>query len=203
MLFATAAALALGPKAFAGPGVNLVPNAPSGSPDYFCTWSVQYYEALQNHPGTDLTTEAGTVIVENAMNEKSMFGPDGQARRYYPRIRKDVFFLLDDGWMSALAGPPGAGATFHLDEKRFPSFSGNNLALLNRRVRELGWRGTGLWCSSTPGGEKDRPLVETLKNGGIGYCKIDGGDTPGFHMLSWPTKCPSRCSLNMPSAKCR
>ena len=92
---------------------------------------------------------------------------------FYPRVREDLYLLLDDGWET------GGTATFQLDPVKFPSLKGSSterLRELNRRIEQLGWRGAALWCRNTPGGEVDVELENLCDNAGVRYWKIDLGD---------------------------
>jgi hypothetical protein len=163
-------------------GENLVPEEPSGAANYWCTWAVQNYTYGQNLPALDpkvLEGDSGSQLAHNAMTEKALFGETGWAANFFPRIRKDVFFLLDDGWQV------GGTATFELDTKKFPSFTGNpvdRLRKLNHAVESAGWRGTALWCRNTPGGDTDNRLEKLSQSAGIRYWKIDIGD-PAFNLV--------------------
>jgi hypothetical protein len=126
-----------------------------------------------------LEGESGSKLAHDAMTEDVLFGKDGWAARFFPRIRKDVFFLLDDGWQV------GGTATFELDTTKFPSFTGSSierLRKLNRAVEEAGWRSAALWCRNTPGGDADHRLETVSQSAGIRYWKIDIGD-PTFNLV--------------------
>jgi len=161
-------------KGLADTNVNLVPDAAGRAPSYYCSWTTQVYDMalpLTAQQYADLPDEELTKRSERALDEAHIFGPQGQAREFYPRLRGDLYFLFDDGWET------GGTATFRLDETKFPSFVGNNLGRLNDAVRKLGWRGAAYWCSSPPGGEADRWIARLLKQYAVAYVKIDGGDT--------------------------
>lgn len=155
---------------------NLVPTTPVTSHSYWCTWSAQNYMYGRGAKKLDvklLEGESGNRIAHDQINEQVLLGPDGWARRFFPSIRQDLYFLLDDGWAE------GGSATFLLDEKKFPSFKGTpqeRLRKLNDAIRSQGWHGLALWCRDTPGGKDDDRLVRWSKEAEIHYWKIDGGD---------------------------
>jgi hypothetical protein len=163
-------------------GDNLVPEEPSSNPNYWCTWAAQNYMYGQGLPEFDpkvLEGDSGSKLAHDAMTEKTLFGRAGWAANFFPKIRKDVFFLLDDGWQV------GGTATFELDTKKFPSFTGtfaNRLRNLDQVVRDAGWRGTALWCRNTPGGDADHLLESLSQSAGIKYWKVDIGD-PTFNLV--------------------
>lgn len=163
-------------------GPNLVPEQPSSAPNYWCTWAAQNYMYGQNLPSLDpkvLEGDSGSRLAHEAMTERTLFGETGWAASFFPKVRKDAFFLLDDGWQI------GGTATFELDSKKFPSFNGapaDRLKKLNQAIGGAGWRGTALWCRNTPGGDADHRLEDLSQSAGIHYWKIDIGD-PTFHLV--------------------
>ena len=165
-----------------GGGVNLVPELPSGKPNYWCTWAAQNYMYGHDLPHLDpriLEGDSGSRLAHDVMTEKTLFGKTGWATNFFPRVREDVFFLLDDGWQV------GGTATFELDTKKFPSFTGSyadRLMNLNRAIKDAGWRGTALWCRNTPGGDADHCLESLSQSAGIRYWKVDMGD-PSFNLI--------------------
>lgn len=163
-------------------GKSLVPEEPCSQPNYWCTWAAQNYMYGQKFLHLDpevLEGDSGSRLAHNAMTEETLFGKTGWAANFFPKIRKDLLFLLDDGWEA------GGTATFELDTKKFPSFTGspsNRLGELNQSIRKAGWRGAGLWCRNTPGGDADDRLEILSQSADIKYWKIDIGD-PGFNLV--------------------
>jgi hypothetical protein len=163
-------------------GENLVPEAPASTPNYWCTWAAQNYMYGHHLPALDpkiLEGASGSSLAHNSMTEDILFGNDGWAANFFPEIRKDVYFLLDDGWQA------GGTATFELDTKKFPSFTGSSadrLRKLNHEIQASGWRGIALWCRNTPGGDADHRLVDISHSADIRYWKVDIGD-PTFHLV--------------------
>jgi hypothetical protein len=155
---------------------SLVPAQPSTAPNYWCTWAAQNYMYGHKLPALDpqiLEGDAGAQLAHDAMREAILFGDHGWADTFYPRIRRDLYFLLDDGWQA------GGSSTFVLDTAKFPRFQGSprdRLAALNGAIAGAGWRGAALWCRNTPAGDSGLPLLERSQSASIGYWKIDGGD---------------------------
>ena len=162
---------------------SLIPETSSGASNYWCTWAVQNYmygHHLQELSPAILEGDSGSRLAHNAMNEQVLLGKDGWAHEFFPRIRKDLYLMLDDGWES------GGTATFELDAAKFPSFSGSpseRLAALNKAIQAADWRGAALWCRNTPGGVKDEHLEMLSQQADVRYWKIDIGD-PEFHLVN-------------------
>ena len=163
-------------------GTSLVPAAPSGAPHYWCTWAVQNYMYGQNLTKLDaaiLEGDSGANLARTAMTEENLFAESGWAKSLYPKIRSDLYLLLDDGWET------GGTATFELDTAKFPSFSGTSserLRKLNAVVQNSGWRGAALWCRNTPEGNGIHRLETLSDSAAIRYWKIDIGD-PSFGLV--------------------
>ena len=161
---------------------DLIPDRPSNAPSYWCTWAAQNYMYGHDLPHLNpevLEGDSGSRLAHNAMTEATLFGKTGWAEEFFPKIREDVLFLLDDGWQT------GGTATFELDPKKFPSFTGSSvdrLMKLNGAIRGAGWRGTALWCRNTPGGDADHRLENLSQSAGIKYWKVDIGD-PTFNLV--------------------
>jgi hypothetical protein len=188
-LTGAAATLLTGRKALGAPQRkaerkdNLIPAQPGKAPNYWCTWAAQNYMYGHHLPKLDpslLEGDSGSALARDAIGEHQLFGVDGWAKSFYPQARSDVYLLLDDGWET------GGTATFELDPKKFPSFSGTpveRLAALNRMARQEQWRGIALWCRNPPGGAADRRLEDWSAKADIGYWKIDIGD-PSFRLTA-------------------
>lgn len=161
-----------------GRNVNLVPNRVSTAPDYFCTWNIQGY--VCNYTGT-LATRA-------AVDEANLFGPGPNQNwlSFYPSIRGDLIFVMDDSWDVPPNGDERALGRLQLDEAKFPSFWGDAVArmsALTQAVKKHGWRELGGWvcaqeCPLLPGKPtqaywEDR--LRELSKGGMSYLKVDWG----------------------------
>ena len=128
------------------PTPNLVPDGPSKAPDYFCTWNIQGY----------LSSYTGSENMRRAMTEKGIFGTDKFERwvDFFPAIRKDLFFVLDDSWdipadVNYRNNNPYIGM-LELDPTRFPSFRGPPVVRMRQLAEKIeagGWKGLGLWVS--------------------------------------------------------
>jgi hypothetical protein len=195
---------------------NLIPGKPGKSPNYWCTWAAQNYMYGQGAEKLDpilFKVEAIGKYHADYLNEETLFGPRGWIVNFFPKVRCDLYVILDDGWDTPLTNDPGYKNYFMLDPKKFPSFRGTipeNLKLLNKRVIDNGWRGVGIWMLANEAaydsarkktfksdleyknlfwGER----MEWCKKAGIEYWKIDGVyDDPvyirmsGFVMEKYP-----------------
>jgi len=172
--------LALTPS-LVGAEPSLVPNTPSTVPDYFCTWNAQGFAC----------SYSGANAQADMMVEASLFGsgPNQNWLAFYPDVRGDLTFLLDD----AFDFPIGGGhndtrrGSIEVDTGRFPSYKGTpaeRLAKLSKDVKARGWRDLGLWiCNSRPNVDS-LPIdsaaywIERLQwsqEAGIGNWKVDWG----------------------------
>ncbi len=179
--------------------MDLIPKEPTIAFNYWCTWAVQNYTFGQNEDNFDINALEGDVGAQNArnnINEGLLLGDNGWARLIYPKIRKDLFILIDDGWDV----PPNTEnssindfSSFHLNAKKFPSYKGTpqeKLTKLNEKVKGLGWRGIGLWVAAQEAlnflpetQESQEKLINQFwsdrmqwsKEAGILYWKIDWG----------------------------
>jgi hypothetical protein len=160
---------------------NLVPDVPSTVPDYFCTWNVQGFAC----------SYSGASPQADMMVEASLFGTGTNQNwlGFYPEVRADLTFLLDD----AFDFPIGGGhsdtrrGSIELDTARFPSYKGTpgeRLAKLSKDVKAKGWRDLGLWiCNSRPNVDELKVDSETYwcerlkwsQDAGIGNWKVDWG----------------------------
>ena len=167
------------------PVSSLVPDKPSAAPDYFCTWNVQGFINGWEDPRTP-------------MNEDYLFG-DGLYQNwtgFFPKIREDLYFVMDDSWDIPLAeerDSPSFGTTM-LDTTRFPSFRGDpagRLKMLADSIKARGWKGAGGWIhAGKPAAFADITeeefWTERLKeseHAGFDYWKVDWG--PRSHDGQW------------------
>ena len=161
---------------------SLVPDMPSEAPDYFCTWNIQGY--VTDYSGSDPTRKA--------MNEENIFGKGKYQNwvSFYPKIREDLYFVMDDSWdipkdSNAVAGNAYLGSV-ELDKERFPSFTGSpagRLKKLTERIERAGWKGVGGWvCAQKAeiyaGVSDEEYWIGRLKEAaeaGLDYWKVDWG----------------------------
>ena len=184
-------------------GVWAQAGARTTAPSYFCTWTIQNSWAgdiLAGRRGKETTLRPitpGPTGPRDTLDERTIFGPGGWAS-LYPEVRRDLLFMLDDGWDVGYGLDPWGGkgdmAAFGshvLSAERFPSCRGTSaerLRALNRRLIDCGWRGLGVWvacqCANDRGGAllSEAAVREDLKRrlsesaeAGVNYWKVDWG----------------------------
>ena len=160
---------------------NLVPDAPSTVPDYFCTWNVQGFACSY----ANASDQADMLIEANLFGK----GPNQNWTEFYPEVRGDLTFLLDDACDFPLGGGHNhpARGSMELDQGRFPSYPGTpaeRLAKLSQDIKARGWRDLGLWiCNSRPNVDELPIDSETYwcerlawsQQAGVGNWKVDWG----------------------------
>ncbi len=157
---------------------GLVPAGPNRSPDYFCTWNVQGY----------VCSYSGSAAMRRQVVEQNLFGhgKDQDWTGFYPSIRGDLFFVLDDSWDTPLSGDKRSYGSLSLDRGRFPSYDGDpaeRLRKLSEAVQAKGWRGLGLWICAQQAPALAQPddtaywteRLRWMRAAGVGYWKIDWG----------------------------
>ena len=167
--------------------------------DYFCTWCEQgraaqnYNEKAAKGEPTFLGDQGGAALASrDGINEETVFGENGWIH-YYPEIRSDLYFLIDDGWdVDYHTVTPKDFPKFgshDVNKQRFPSFHGTpeeKLKQFVERVKAAGWKGLGIWLPAQAYGEDfEKPVRETTeywrtmlersKKAGVSYWKVDWG----------------------------
>jgi hypothetical protein len=168
---------------------NLVPDTPSSSANYWCTWYAQNYWQQRGGEITDFNA----INNPNAREELTYYNlfnsEDGWATTYLPRGRSDWLFLIDHGWQTKESSErtlPGAKPFFSLqmDNIDFPEFASadpkESLRLFNDEIIANGWKGLGIWTRGTIDSLTARTMVEWSKYAGVKYWKIDGGGIQDF-----------------------
>jgi hypothetical protein len=171
----------LGLDGIVHPGLSaekLIPDSPGKAPDYFCTWNIQCYTVSY----ADAKTQ------RNAMTESNVFGT-GKYQNwvgFYPRIRGDLYFVMDDSWDVGFTNYDYG--TDELSPERFPTFASSGtepekLKRLNTAIQARGWRAVGGWIcankATASGNVSDRDFyarrLQWMNSAGWGYWKVDWG----------------------------
>lgn len=156
------------------------------TPSYWCTWSTQNRDAerlneevKKNNPAAFLGDQ-GAQLARATMNEESIFSQGGWAD-YFPEIRGDLFFMLDDGWDIAYGIHPDKNrklfGSLILNEERFPLFKGDNKTRLKQLSAALiarGWRGLGL--EFVPSRKVESAVIRSLFDERTEMLEIGAGD---------------------------
>ena len=184
--------------ASAGAALGVAPaDAGANVPNYWCTWATQARTLASYRASGELAFpgDQGTPGVRDNLSEQVLFRErGGWARTLYPKSRGELNILLDDGWDVGYGLAPANCERYGsmiLDPIRFPSFGGTpaaRLAALVRKVKDLGWRGLGLWVAPQAVGEtwgrllpRERALDELKRklewcgSSGVAYLKVDWG----------------------------
>lgn len=167
--------------------------------NYYCTWNTQNFGCIAGREARTLTGAEGAKAARDRLDEAFIFGEGGLAEQY-GEIRRELYFLLDDGWDVPYHVHPDTQierfGSMLLAKERFPSFEGSpakRLEKLNQALKDRGWRGAGLWVAAHGAGEHpDTGLFteqESLRywgermlwcrEAGIEYWKVDWG----FHQF--------------------
>ena len=162
--------------------INLIPDRPNTTPDYYCTWQTQLYATSDGKPPAQRA----------AIGERALFGeeyPYGWAY-FYPDARADLHLIMDDSWDVPLDGDEGYYGSLILNPEKFPSATAggaDNVTALSRlvsRIRALGWRGLGGWvCAQESAHAPDcesrenywRTRMREAERSGFSYWKVDWG----------------------------
>lgn len=171
---------------------SLVPSTPSKVPDYFCTWNIQGF-----------ANGCKTSSMRYAMTEQNLFGRGKYQNwsSFYPEIRSDLIFVMDDSWDVPLDSTIGTGSAYlgtaQLNTERFPSYTGDPTQRLKRlvnRVKSRGWKGLGGWVAAQAPAEvaaKDEATfwaarLKESHDAGFEYWKVDWGTNA--HNPQWREK---------------
>ena len=170
--------------------------------NYWCTWGIQNALSRTGTGNQDCGRFAGDQGARSArrnMSEELLFGSDGWAETMFPKSRKDLLLLLDDGWDVPLDADPCVSirpfSALVPDAGRFPGLGATGaerLKNLNERIAAAGWMGAALWVACQGFGEGDgvsfgdregrdcwRRRMEVSQKAGIRYWKIDWGARDG------------------------
>jgi hypothetical protein len=193
-----------------GPEVarNLVPDTPSVTPSYWCSWACQNYLYGQGDAVIDSLTFKVEHIARfkaDAITEETLFGADGWLTEFYPKIRKDLYVVLDDGWDIPISNDYSYRNLGDLDPVKFPSFSGTipeKWTQLNDWTTDNGWKGIGLWFRTNESKQDSvrraemnddaaysrmywKERLEWSRDAGVRYWKMDvGGDDDKIRMMT-------------------
>lgn len=157
-------------------------NSTSLPVNYYCTW---YCQNIKSEGLKDST-------VRDVLNHHSLFGTDGWAVTYYPEVRSQLLFMLDDGWDLPFDGrkkqPEPYFGCQEISESKFPDYGNTpekRLCTMVANVKAAGWKGAGIWiCAQEDDAnyKKDkwneefwRERLKWSKKAGISYWKVDWG----------------------------
>ena len=172
--------------------MNLIPEQPQVTGNYFCTWDSQC-----DHMYTWKDRPADR-SARDAMTEDFLFGKNGLLNSFQG-IREDLIVVLDDGWDVPFGATDSrVFGSLEADVERFPSLRNltpaQRLKALSNRIQALGYRGLGLWVpTQSPSLVNGRKITRTpdeerlyweerarwCHDGGVLYLKADWGAHQG------------------------
>lgn len=148
--------------------------------DYYCTWQAQ-----------NIFCQEKGVSNRDYLDEEALFKKNGLAEAFL-ECRKDLYFILDDGWdvyYSQNEKEPYPFASHEIKKDRFPHFKGKpeeRLKKLVDKIMSYGWKGVGIWVCAQ-GYQKAytysvkrlkayfKKRLEWSKYARIAYWKVDWG----------------------------
>lgn len=131
-------------------GKNLIPDTPKKVCNYICTWNSQALTAKKlGLTGKDCSEQ------RDVIDSKHIFGSESYYHLTDRKFRKDLIFLMDDGWDVPYGTPndaehKGIFGSLIPDAKKFAEFGADpltRLSGLSKKVKEMGYMGLGLWVS--------------------------------------------------------
>lgn len=148
--------------------------------DYYCTWQAQ-----------NIYCQVKGVSNRDYLDEEAIFGENGIVYAH-PELRKELYFVLDDGWdvpYSHHVNEDYPFASHEIKSDRFPSFVGTPKEKLKQMVEKItsfGWKGVGIWVCAQGSGEDYHKSIDELKDffkerllwskyAHISYWKVDWG----------------------------
>lgn len=164
---------------------NLIPETLNKTNDYYCTWQAQLYAS----------DNGGPIGQREHITEDYIFTLDRKAGKGFAHqhksIRKDLFFVIDDGWDVPFDNDEKYYGSLILNREKFPEAYAKSektgkspLYCLARRIEDMGWKGLGLWICAQESpmredyADPDTYWINRLKesnDAGIRYWKLDWG----------------------------
>jgi len=168
---------------------------------YWCTWSTQNYlggESLkkltEEEKKEKLLDGDGAKLARSMINEENIFSKNGLAYQFPKDVRKELYFMLDDGWDVDYGVHPDINSkcfgSLILSNERFSFATGSpkeRLRKLNNRIKKAGWKGVGIWvCAQMAGDNYNKSFskeveeyyierIKWCKYAHLKYWKVDWG----------------------------
>ncbi len=178
--------------------MKIIPDLGSFNGNYWCSWRCQRFSRpiLAQNFDEDMSR----YMTIDALSDEWLFKKPGMISNYLEDVRGDLQILLDDGWDLPYINANGdedywSFGSIELNPKRFPYNAATKpeaLYILNKKITDLGYRGTGLWVPMECG-EKEKKdncysmslnefkeywteKAKWLDYAGITYIKADWGN---------------------------
>lgn len=174
--------------------MNLIPDLPSKTPGYWCTWGLQNYLAATGAQSNAFGFSGHSMIADTLTEEniqKHAFDTE-----FLQSVRRDLYIVFDLGWdvpkHTEFDGANWLLGSQEVAQDKFPSCTGEpweRLEKLNAFAKQGGWKGAGIWIPAHAFGEGQEETVfsqekqmaffrERLQwsaKAGIEYWKVDYG----------------------------
>ncbi len=176
--------------------MSLVPSEASESPHAWCSWWTQNYQKFESKDKSMFDGAQGAIFARENINDSTVFAKGGWLEDWGD-IRKDLYFIFDDGWdvkpnIDKRTEVCQFGS-LEVNEQKFPSCADKSpaerLRKLNDAVKAKGWKGAGLWIAAQSARAKASTPLRTpeeerlywksrvlwCKHAKINYWKLDWG----------------------------
>lgn len=168
---------------------------------YWCSWSTQNFlggESLksltEDEKKEKLKDGDGAKLARSMLNEETIFGVNGLAYQFPKDVRKELYFMLDDGWDVDYGIHPDTNSKYFgsliVSKDRFNfkiDSPKERLKILNKKMKKAGWKGIGIWvCSQLANDRYNLPFtkedeeyykerIKWCKYAKVEYWKVDWG----------------------------
>ena len=172
--------------------MKLIPDNTLQTGNYWCSWRNQrlFMPNAFLHART-FDNDLHDAVQREMLSDAFLFSKRGVLATHMQSVRADMYVMLDDGWDVPYDGNYKAFGSLILNKERFPydgKTPAENLAILNKKIIDLGYAGTGLWVPMSCIGESaENPFdkeqfreywierAKWLDFANIAYAKIDWG----------------------------
>ena len=126
--------------------------------DYYCTWQAQNF-----------LCQTKNVSNRDYLDENALFNDVNGLVNNYKGLRKDLIFVLDDGWdvpYSYNVKESYPFASHIIRDDRFPSFNKSPKEKLKQmvdKIKSYGWKGVGIWVCAQGYDNDYTKSIEELK----------------------------------------
>jgi hypothetical protein len=142
--------------------MRLIPEEGRNTASYWCSWRNQ--RLFMPNPFLHINVydpAAHGILQREMLSDEFLFGRPGVVAHYMQSVRRDMYVMLDDGWDIPYLGNHKDWGSLVLNPDRFPyggATPAEDLAILNRKLLDLGYAGTALWVPMQCAGETGSDL---------------------------------------------
>ena len=129
--------------------MKLIPSEGRNTQNYWCSWRNQ--RLFMSNPFLHMRLfdkKAHEALQRDMLSDEFLFGTPGVVAHYMQNVRRDMYIMLDDGWDLPFRGDYTSVGSLRLNTNRFPyggATPAEDLRILNKKITDLGYAGTGLW----------------------------------------------------------